>query len=722
MNCFKNILFLFGFILLIACNNKAVKIDRYALVNRHSITISEPDIESVFSVGNGEMAFNVGITGLQTFPGYYSKFPVVTLSQWGWHSFPNSRGYTLADVSEEMIIRGEKHRYPSVGYSIENPTAGLDNPAYQYLNKNPHKFNLGCIGFDYQMSDGKNMEMSDVKEPSQKLDLWNGTVHSDFTLDDKRVEVKTFCHPYKDIVAVQVQSELLKQGRLGFSLKFPFVDPDNYDPSDWDSPEKHKTIISKNDGSRLRIYRKLDSTNYQVTVSANSELLVEAVNEHEFRLSFSGEELSTAELLFSFSPRLKDKIESFSEVEQLNQSHWNDYWTNGGAIDFSGSLDPRAKELERRIVLSQYLTAVHCSGSLPPQESGLVHNSWYGKFHLEMHWWHAAHFALWGHPDKLENSLDWYLGFLEDAKKLAGSYGNGNTGARWPKMIGPEGRETPNKINPFIMWQQPHIIYMCELLYRANPSDSVLNKYKELVFETANFLADFAFWDEKEQRYFIGPPIQPMEELHSPELNYNPTCELAYWDFGLKTALKWRERLGLGSNDKWEHVISNLSALPTVTGYNNNPVYVSGESEKGIWENCKLRKQHPSFLWAKGVIPGDKVDDKIMKNTLYHTRSSFNFNTIWGWDPPMMAMAASRIGEPEWAVDLLFATSRNNNYNKTGHCQQWNHIPAYLPANGGVLLASALMTAGWDGSGAKCPGFPKNDLWKVKYENILPLP
>jgi hypothetical protein len=35
------------------------------------------------------------------------------------------------------------------------------------------------------------------------------------------------------------------------------------------------------------------------------------------------------------------------------------------------SKDKRAIELERRVVLSQYLTAIQCSGSMPPQETGL---------------------------------------------------------------------------------------------------------------------------------------------------------------------------------------------------------------------------------------------------------------------------------------------------------------------------------------------------------------
>jgi hypothetical protein len=65
---------------------------------------------------------------------------------------------------------------------------------------------------------------------------------------------------------------------------------------------------------------------------------------------------------------------------KASADHWQRYWAGGAAIDLSAS-----PELERRVVLSQYLTAIQCAGSLPPQETGLTCNSWFGKFHLEMH-------------------------------------------------------------------------------------------------------------------------------------------------------------------------------------------------------------------------------------------------------------------------------------------------------------------------------------------------
>ena len=101
-------------------------------------------------------------------------------------------------------------------------------------------------------------------------------------------------------------------------------------------------------------------------------------------------------------------------------------------IDLSESTDPRWKELERRIVLSEYLTRINCAGSLPPQETGLVYNSWYGKFHLEMHWWHVAHFPLWSRQDLFEKSMGYYKDILPAARAIGS-----NRAARCPRSSRP---------------------------------------------------------------------------------------------------------------------------------------------------------------------------------------------------------------------------------------------------------------------------------------------
>lgn len=121
------------------------------------------------------------------------------------------------------------------------------------------------------------------------------------------------------------------------------------------------------------------------------------------------------------------------------------------------------------------------------------------------------HFAQWGRIELLELSMPWYQQHLPQAKARAASHG---LSSAWrPKMVGPEGRESPSTITPFLMWQQPHPIFLAELIYRDRPNPLTLAQYRELVFETADLLASFAHYDEKTDRYVLGPPLIPAQEV-----------------------------------------------------------------------------------------------------------------------------------------------------------------------------------------------------------------
>src|SRR6185369_9774910 len=214
--------------------------------------------------------------------------------------------------------------------------------------------------------------------------------------------------------------------------------------------------------------------------------------------------------------------------------HWKHFWTTGAAVELAHSKEKRAKEIERRVVLSQYLTAIQSAGSMPPQETGLTCNSWYGKFHLEMHWWHAAHFALWHRLPLLEKSLGWYSSILPRARELAKS--QGYRGARWPKMVGPEGRDSPSPVGPLLIWQQSHPIFYAELCYLSHPNRTTLARYRDIVFETAEFMVSFAYYENERSRFVLGPPVIPAQENHPARETWNPTFELAYWSFSLRIA------------------------------------------------------------------------------------------------------------------------------------------------------------------------------------------
>lgn len=115
------------------------------------------------------------------------------------------------------------------------------------------------------------------------------------------------------------------------------------------------------------------------------------------------------------------------------------------------------------------------------------------------------------------------------------------------------------------------------------------------------------------------------------------------------------------------------------------------------------------------------VDTTIMKRTLEFIMKHWHWEETWGWDFPFTAMTATRIHEPEWAIDALLMDRTSNTYLKNGHNFQNERLRLYLPGNGGLLSAIAMMCAGFNGNTIPNPGFPKDGTWNVRWENLLPL-
>ncbi|MFB5268180.1 hypothetical protein ACE41H_15540 [Paenibacillus enshidis] len=68
--------------------------------------------------------------------------------------------------------------------------------------------------------------------------------------------------------------------------------------------------------------------------------------------------------------------------------------------------------------------------------------------------------------------MDWYLSILLQVRELAWS--QGYEGARWPKMVGYDGKQTPSPVAPSLIWQHPHSMVLAELCYLAPTSTSNL--------------------------------------------------------------------------------------------------------------------------------------------------------------------------------------------------------------------------------------------------------
>lgn len=680
-------------------------INRHALIDRHNPVNTTTDPLGSLSVGNGRFAFTVDITGLQSFPEAYDKgIPLGTESEWGWHSFPDSNNYHFNQTLKSYEVHGNK-----ISYSVQ-----LKNPAVEYFRVNPHRLQLGNIGLELTKANGTLANIDDIRDIRQELILWTGEIRSHFTLEGIPVDVSTFAHPDGDAIACHIESPLLPQGRIKIRLRFPYPTGEFTDNGDnWTHEANHRTTLI----SPTLIRHDLDTTHYYIaTTSPLSEY-----KRHYFLMTPSQGAADT----FSFACRFSQTIaapENYSLAKQASEQAWRHYWQQGAVVDLSGSTDTRANELERRIVLSQYLTRVQDAGDYPPQETGLTYNSWYGKPHLEMHWWHEAHFALWGRPELLERSLDWYFKVADSAKKIAKR--QGYKGLRWQKMTDPLGQESPSNVGSFLIWQQPHFIYMADLCYRAEKkrdpqrAGDLLKKYAGLVFATADFMASYAWYDSATQRYVLGPALIPAQERFKQDSTINPIFELAYWRWALTVAQQWKARLSEPANETWQHIIDHLAKLPQ-----HDSLYYPTESATDAYTNPRYRGDHPEVLAAYGFLPATKgLDTARMATTFRWVKNNWDWPSTWGWDYPLMAMCATRLGLPGDAVDALMMPERKNTYLSNGHNFQDDRLRLYMPGNGGLLSAIALMCAGYEGSPGPDPGFPRDGKWKVRWEGLNELP
>lgn len=678
-------------------------INRQKLISKYNVKNPCVDCYSPISVGNGDFTYTVDITGLQTlYKEYEEVMPLCTMSNFGWNTIPEGgRTYTLDDL--------KMNAYTYQNRQVVYPKSSIpgEKNIYDWLRINPHRFNLFRLGLKYK---NKNIKKELITDIDQELNLYEELISSQYRIKNIPCRVETVCDNQDNILGISLHSQLLMKKELSLSLEFPYGS-EGISGSVWDAEEAHESKIEKLKDQTYLITRQLDQMEYQVLVCLEHGKLTQR-GPHRFDLTSDEEYLNVT--IYTKEKVNKKNTKTFDEIKSRCAKDWKDFWENTGIIDFTGSTDKRAFELERRIILSLYLLRIQCTGSLPPAETGLTCNSWYGKFHLEMHIWHCAYLPLYHQGSLLKKSLNWYKEHLKEARDNAGR--NQFKGARWPKMVAYDGVDSPSPIAPLLIWQQPHILYMLEILYQAEKDRELLEEYWEVVKETADFMADFAVYNDEKHYYELLPPLIPVQECHAPENSKNPAFELEYWHEGLKIAVLWAERTGRKADETWKQVMENMAPLPEKDG-----IYLAHENAPDTY--MKYQIDHPAMLMCYGLLEGDMVNRKHMKNTLNKVLDTWDFDTVWGWDFAVMAMTAARLNEPELAVDLLLKHTQKNQYNKNGHNRQGyrTDLPIYLPGNGSLLLAVAAMAAGYKGTKAILPGFPKEG-WKVCLENIEQLP
>ncbi|MBR1485482.1 MAG: glycoside hydrolase family 88 protein [Prevotella sp.] len=747
-------------------------IDRNDVVSRHNPVVTKADALSALTVGNGHFATTVDVTGLQSFPFEYGAgVPLTAMSDWAWHKFENTTGLVPAESLRTLDLG---HGHPEV-YAVEykatteagkasssstddnkSPASSFGEEvternveATKYFRTNPHRLNLGVIGLDLKDATGRKAELKELTDIRQELRLYDGIIDSHLAFDGLPVDVTTAALQNRDATIYRIKTPLLKDRRATVAIRLPYPTGRHADEAaDWQEPGRHTSRIARQDDHSALIEHSLDSTRYFLALSWQGDAHLQECDRHHFELSTTDDVLTfKAEYMPDHDPAKGGEPLAFDQDLRAVVKAWNRWWQQGAFVDFGLCTDPRAAELERRVVLSQYLTQVNCANSMPPQETGLTYNSWFGRPHLEMTWWHMVHFALWNRQQTMARVLDWYnTTAYPVAKQIARR--QGFKGIRWMKMTDPWAGEAPSNTGSFLIWQQPHYIYMAEELYRANPTKETLAKYAQQVEETAEFMADFVSMDSgsdpgKKRFSLLGATA--MQESMSKDFSYNHPFELAYWQYGLSMANEWRERQGLPRHTEWDNIAAHLSPLPQTpegiytagrpkgktTGLRSfDPFDTVGSgsaavvSKETFAEKC--RSDHPAVLGACGLLPSEQTpytllyNKENMQKTLDWAMQHWNWQSTWGWDYGMVAMAAARLGRPDVALQALLTDTQKNTYLVSGHnFQTADRLRVYLPGNGALLTAVAMMCAGWDGSSHGLnPGFPKDGRWNVRWEGL----
>jgi len=624
----------------------------------------------------------------------------------------------------------------------------------------------------------------------------------------RSVSVRSVVHPDVDLLSTTLQCiDDINDCPLALRLAFPYGSS-NFGPNaaDWNSEldAMHSSALVRNVSDGMSIIRVLDSDSYRIDCSWTSGKLVPLqVGPHVFDLvPFPIGSLWSGSISLSclFSPTAgaggalhypvgesqdwliakKALTQTFLESLDLplfddtaveSSAMWSQHWLTGAFVDLaSNTPDPAAFELERRVILSQYLLRANDAAAEPPQETGLLCNSWNGKHHNEMRLWHQAHWALWGRSELLERSNGFYFEQLQNATSFATM--EGYKGAHWPKETAtvanrssmsvpwlglghaswpfggsPNGSmmlwESVQVDNALIMWQQPHVIFLADLQrLAANASGGnsaamkVVNEQAPLVFATADYIASRVFFNESSSRYMIGPPVVGGQECGDPTKTFNPVFEVVYSALVLDLANEWREYLGLARDPLYDSVAAEMAPLHTDPFPPNKGVDVytfddtcvcqfvnASECPQSVvppsGNNCPPFSSHPLMLGIFGMINGRKHGDKygvdlqIVNNTLSAVWANwYRWKGSWQWDDSLLASSMARLG---WSPESIVSGPLNDPkfpYFKNG---QTVCCPTYLPGNGGLLLSIAMLAAGSETS----PKMYFPSTWNAQAEGFL---
>lgn len=598
-------------------------------VEKFDVTNTHIDIENPLTIGNGNFAFTMDITGLQTLAKEYNLIPLLSME----NKFASKKVHGSLRHKEFLSREGRKVSYMTDSLGQEK--------LFDEYRTNHFKYNMFTLAFYFN---GEQIKKEEIVHVNQRLSLYYGIVISEFFYKNEKITTKSYVDYKYNTLVLEFESNLFNSGlSVKMSSKEAWYNKEGNNDSIVPIRLEEEKIIITDAYREDKIYYYLDN---MVAIKRGQDV------------EFLGSK-KKCQLCLGINDFVKKSSNEWPLFWNKTKDYYNDNF-----------------EIQRRVVLSLYLIRVNSLGNYPPAETGLTCNSWYGKFHLEMHLWHDLGMIYYGHSDLVVPSIDYYLTIIEDARKRAQS--NGFSGARWPKMTDPSGLDSPSEIGCLLMWQQPHIIFMLDAIKREN-LDFSLDKYRNIIYETAECLKSFFILENG--KYYLDKPLRPAQEFYEPETVDSPIFEVEYFIYALDIAMKLLREIGVEVD--YSSIIEN-AVLPKV----HKGAY---EAHLNTMETyTKYNYDHPLPIMAYTFFESPRLDSQIVANSLAKILETFRIDTMWGWDFPSFAMCLYRLGRYEEALKMLLSNYPKNSYLKNGHNIQYPDqevLPIYLPGNGAFLIA-----------------------------------
>lgn len=256
-----------------------------------------------------------------------------------------------------------------VNYDMPNPA---EEDISNWLIENPQRLSMANIGLHFP---GQNITENDLLYKSQYLDIWEGTIQSSFCYNGSKVSVQVWCHPADPIVGIQIKSDLLISGDMGVFFDFPNSDTNKFDApyvGVWNDTT-NSTVLMQSTPHMASFEHVLDSNINRLGVKWNAKGSVSGPLSGTNRFILTPLGSNTLQLVADFQPASGAHYDfpSFESIAVASREWWENYWTSGSFIDLSATDNVNATELQRRIILSQYLVAVNEASYNPPQGKSL---------------------------------------------------------------------------------------------------------------------------------------------------------------------------------------------------------------------------------------------------------------------------------------------------------------------------------------------------------------